>query len=77
MMQIIITFMSNKSKGDFHVNSNMKIKDALDIIRENSELNIQETNFVFSSRKQEQISAQYTFQDAGIYSGDCLIMEGK
>lgn len=76
-MQIIITFMSNNGKGDFHVNSNMKIKDALEIINKNSELKIQSPNFVFSSRKQEQVSSQCTFQDARIYSGDCLKVEGE
>lgn len=74
-MQIIVTFMNDAKKDDFQINNHMKIKDALGIINDNSEFHIKKTNYIFSQRKQEQISTERTFQDVGIYSGDCLEVE--
>ncbi|MEG2908253.1 MAG: hypothetical protein RR945_03440 [Erysipelotrichaceae bacterium] len=74
-MLITITFENKTNKQDFQLNSKMKIKDALAIINKNSQFQCELINFVFSKRLNEVISSEYTFQEAKIYSGDCLSVE--
>ncbi|EJO5346893.1 hypothetical protein NRP93_000957 [Clostridium botulinum] len=72
-MHIVLTFMNRKGKSDFQVNDEMKICDALKIINENSDFRIGEIcKFIYSTRKQKNISVNYTFKEAEIFSGDCL-----
>ena len=77
-MQLVVTLMTDTSKVDFQINDEMKIRNALKIIGENSELQIDEScKFIYSDRKQENVSINYTFKEAEIFSGDCLKVEVK
>jgi len=70
--------MTDTNKVDFQINNEMKIRDALKIIGENNELQIDKScKFVYSHRKQENVSINYTFKEAKIFSGDCLKVEVK
>lgn len=71
-MQITITFINKFKSFDLQLNPDMKIKDALEIIEKNLQFHCSQVNFLFSKRRKEMISCEYTFQDAKIYSGDCL-----
>lgn len=77
-MQLVVTLMTDTNKVDFQINNEMKIRDALKIIGENSGLKISKScKFVYSHRKQENVSINYTFKEAEIFSGDCLKVEVK
>lgn len=78
IVHIVLTFMNREGKSDFQINDDMKICDALKIIKVNSDFRVGEIcKFIYSTRKQENISTNYTFKEAGIFSGDCLKVEGE
>lgn len=75
-MKLIITLINNNKKIDFQLNDEMVIKDALGIISDNTEFKIDKmSEYIYSKRKGEQVSINYTFKQAEIFSGDELIME--
>lgn len=74
-MKLIITLINNK-KIDFQLNDEMIIKDALGIISNNTEFKIDKmSEYIYSKRKGEKVSINYTFKQAEIFSGDELVME--
>lgn len=75
-MKLILTFTNKDEKIDFQVNDEMIIKDALKIIFNNTEFKIDEKNtYIYSKRKHEKVSVNYTFKQAKIFLGDELVME--
>ncbi|MBC1794466.1 hypothetical protein [Listeria booriae] len=76
---MIITICVNDIKKEFMVNRQQKILDAITIIVENGEMDIQlkGLEYLLSQQKQMQINTQLTFMEAEIYQGDILIIGGK
>lgn len=75
-MKLTITFTNKSMSLDFQMNSEMEIKEALKIISKNSIFKINDdVVYIFSKRKNQKINVHYSFQQAGIYSGDELIVE--
>lgn len=76
-MKLILTFTNRLMSMDFLVNSDIQIKDALSIITENSNFKLKKKpDFIFSKRRDQKINVIYSFEQANIYSGDELIVEG-
>lgn len=72
-MKIIVTFINHKQRVDYQIDHEMKICDALDIIKVNDHFMITtDIRFVRSKRKEEAVSIFYTFRQAEIYSGDVI-----
>lgn len=75
-MKVTLTFTNKEMSMDFQMNSDMKIKDALQIISDNSDFKVKQKEiYVFSRRKEQMINVAYSFKESGIYSGDELIVE--
>lgn len=76
-MKLILTFTNDKESMDFQLKSEIQIYEALAIIRNNVNFSVNEnTLYIYSRNKQERISVNLSFEQAEIYSGDELIIEG-
>lgn len=72
-MKITITFTNEKKNIDYMLNEEITIKMALDIISKNDQFEIPfELRYVYSERKKENISINFSFKQANIYSGDII-----
>lgn len=75
-MKLILTLTNNYDSVDFQINGEVLIKEALDIIAQNTDFKINNNiKYIYSKRNQEKVSINYSFKQVGIYSGDELIME--
>lgn len=76
-MKLILTFTNDKESMDFQLKSEIQIYEALAIIRNNVNFSVNENIlYIYSRNKQERISVNLSFEQAEIYSGDELIIEG-
>lgn len=67
--------MNNNLSAEFQVNSEMSIKNSLDIISENLDFSLPENiQYIYSERNKKMVGVEYTYQQLGIYSGDKLIV---
>lgn len=72
-MKITITFMNDSKCNNYQLNNDITIKQALEVISTNDQFIVPEhIQFLYSKRKQENISVNLTFEQANIYSGDIL-----
>lgn len=72
---MIITFETNSGQADFKVDKNYRIKDVLKILSENTVLKCDfDLQYVTSVRKNQKINVLYTFNEAGLFNGDTLIV---
>jgi hypothetical protein len=75
-MNIIITIAVNEQKFDYEVNSLLSINEALDIITKNTEIVVNDVDYIFSTREKKDVSVYQTFREANIYTGDIIVVKG-
>ena len=78
-MLITLTLILTKSDTqiDIQVNPKQKIIDTLIILENNHKLSIEmgiECIRIKSKRRKEYINAKLTFEQAELYTGDCLLL---
>ena len=72
-MFINITIESNDTRRDIRIDSEQKIKEGLEILRQSGKLPIGNSPDYFHSKlNQRTVSAYKTFAEEGIFDGDIL-----
>jgi len=71
-----LTFISGMFQGDFKVDKTYIIKEVLKILTENTEIkcDLKTIQYVSSIRRMKKINILYTFEEAGLFNGDILII---
>lgn len=74
-----ITIIDGTCARDIKVNRKQRIEDTVTVLRKCGLLERQEFNFytIFSKRKEIRINRHLTYEQAEIYTGDILYIEGE
>lgn len=78
-MLMTLTLILNKEDQqlDIRVNPSQKIADTLKILKENNRLPAEydsDSVLIKSQRRKEYVNKRLTYEQAELYSGDCLIL---
>lgn len=79
-MQIKITFVWMQNRIDLLVDKRQKVMDTINILNESGEIisdrGVCEVRYVKSIRMNKQIPVYCSYEEAGVYSGDVLQIDG-
>lgn len=75
-MKLTITISDGKKMTDYMLDDGIKIKTALELISKNDNLQLpNDLKYIYSRRKKEKISTNYSFKQAEIYNGDIIVLQ--